>query len=172
MKPSTAKLLTSAGIVYIGFLIFARGFLPAELTLPIPFLAVPLALLVIILVTDLASRVTLPSNVPIPKPSRRFLGGELQSLTRQVEVASRASPSFFENVLLSRLRESLQEKVSLETGIEKEKVRKILADERLGPGLLGDNDLYRLLYSVPPARGQTRLKMLREAIVRIEAWKA
>ena len=172
MKPSTAKLLTFAGLVYIGFVIFVRGFLPAELALPIPLLVIPLALLVIILVSNLASRVTVPSNLPTPKPYRRFLGGDLRNLTRQVEVASRASPSFFEDVLLSRLRESLQEKVSLETGFEKEKVRKILADERQGPGLLRDKTLYRLLYSAPPGRGQTRLKMLREAIARVEAWKA
>ncbi len=172
MKRRTAKLLAFASIVYIGFLIFVRGFLPQDLSLPIPFLVVPLGLLVIILVGDLASRVTVPFNVPVPKPSKRFLGGDLRNLTRQVEVGSRASPSFFENVVLNRLRESLEEKVSLETGIEREKVRKIFADERLALGLLRENTLYRLLYSAPPPKGRARLKMLREAIGRIEAWKA
>lgn len=172
MKRSTAKLLAFASIVYVGFLIFVRGFLPPELTLPIPFLVIPLALLVIILVGDLASRMTVPSNVPVPKPYKRFLGGDLRSLTRQVEVGSRASASFFENVVLNRLRESLEEKVSLETGIEREKARKILADQRLGPGLLKDNTLYRLLYGLPPSKGRARLKMLEEAVARIEAWKA
>lgn len=172
MKRSTLKLLAVAGLVYIGFLIFIRGFLSPEFTAPIPFLVIPLVLLVLILINDLASRAMVPSKIPAPKPSGKFLGREVESLTRQVEVAFRASPDYFETVLLNRLRESLVEKVSLETGMAKDRVREVLVDGRLGPNLLGDQLLHRLLYSTPLPNGQTRLKMLRETIALIEAWKA
>jgi hypothetical protein len=89
-----------------------------------------------------------------------------------VEVASRASEAYFETILLNRLRDILVEKVSLETGIEKENVKQDLADAVKGPALVRDVPLYRLLYSSTPLKGAMRVKMLREAIDGIEAWKA
>jgi hypothetical protein len=82
------------------------------------------------------------------------------------------SHAYFESILLNRLRDILVEKISLETGIEKEKVRRQLADRVMGPALVRDRPLYRLLYSSTPPVGATRVKMLREAIDGIEAWKA
>ncbi len=96
---------------------------------------------------------------------------DMQSLTRQVEVAGRSSPGYFDTVLRNRLRDLLIEKVSLETGMERESVRRTLADERQGPLLLGDFALYRLLYYPPARKSEARLQMLRETIDRIESWK-
>ena len=82
------------------------------------------------------------------------------------------SQAYFESILLSRLRDIFAEKVSLETGIEKENVKRELADAVRGPALVGNEPLYRLLYSSTPSKRATRVRMLREAIDGIEAWKA
>ncbi len=96
----------------------------------------------------------------------------MQYLARQVEVAAKASPAYFESILLNRLRDLLAEKVSLETGMEKESLKRILADDRLGPRLLKDQEMYALLYYPPPRSAETRLETLRRAIDRIKRWKA
>lgn len=96
---------------------------------------------------------------------------DVQSLTRQVEVAGRSSPAYYDTVLGKRLRHLLVEKVSLETGMERELVRKTLAEERQGPRLLRDFVLYKLLYYPPARNSAARLQMLRETIDRIESWK-
>lgn len=96
----------------------------------------------------------------------------MQYLSRQVAVASSGSQAYFESILLSRLRDIFAEKVSLETGIEKENVKQELADAVKGPALVGNGPLYRLLYNSTPSNGATRVRMLREAIDAIEAWKA
>lgn len=97
---------------------------------------------------------------------------DVRSLTRQVAVAGNASTAYFETILRNRLRDLLAEKVSLETGMEKEFVTKTLADDRQGPLLLKDPKTYELLYYPPPRSPDSRLQMLREIIDRIEAWKA
>ena len=96
----------------------------------------------------------------------------MQYLSRQVEVASSGSQAYFESILLNRLRDILAERISLETGIERENVKQEVADAVKGPALVGNRRLYRLLYSSTPSKGATRVKMLREAIDGIEAWKA
>jgi len=95
----------------------------------------------------------------------------VQLLTKQVEVALSASQAFFETILLTRLRDLFVEKASLEMGIEKEKVKRQLADGQLGLGLVGNLGFYGLLYGSPPRKAAARVKMLREAIDGIEAWK-
>lgn len=92
-------------------------------------------------------------------------------MTRQIDVATHASSDYFESILLLRLREILVNKVSLETGLEREGVLGLLGDYRLGVGLLRDERLYRLLYSKPGGRGAARVRMLEETVERIEAWK-
>jgi len=104
--------------------------------------------------------------------SRGVRARDVQSLTRQVKVAGNASPAYFEAVLRDRLRDLLAEKVSLETGLEKDSVKKALADDKLGPRLLKDPETYALLYYPPPRSPNSRLQMLREIIDRIEGWKA
>ena len=97
---------------------------------------------------------------------------DVQSLTRQVEVAGNASPAYFETILRNRLRDLLAAKVSLETGMEKDSVKKALGDNQLGPRLLKDPKTYALLYYPLPRSPHSRLQMLREIIDRIEGWKA
>jgi hypothetical protein len=60
----------------------------------------------------------------------------------------------------------------LETGMEKDSVKRALADSQLGPRLLKDPKTYALLYYPPPSSAESRLQMLREIIDRIEGWKA
>ncbi len=172
MRRSTLKLLVAASSVYVLFLIFLRSLVPETITPSITLLALPLIILTLILVSDLSHRATAPSETPARKSPRRFQARDVQYLSRQVEVASVGSQAYFESILLSRVRDILVEKVSLETGIEKEKVKQELADPVKGSALVSDGPLYRLLYSSTPPKGATRVKMLREAIDGIEAWKA
>jgi len=172
LRRSTLKLLVIASGVYVLFLVLLRSFIPQTLTPSITLLAVPLIILALILVSDLSYRATAPSKTPVQRRLRRFQARDVQYLSRQVEVASSGSQAYFESILLSRLRDILVEKVSLETGIEKENVKQQLADAVQGPALVGNGPLYRLLYSSTPPKGTTRVKMLREAIDGIEAWKA
>ncbi len=171
MRRGPLKRLILASGVYIFFLIFLRSLVPEELTPSINLLAIPLVILALFLARDLFYRSAMPSETPMQTGSRRFRARDVQLLTRQVEVASSASQAFFETILLARLRDLFAEKVSLEMGVEKEKVKRQLVDGRLGPALVGDQGLYRLLYSSPPRRAAARIKMLRETIDRIEAWK-
>ena len=126
----------------------------------------------LILVSDLSFRATTPSKTTARPKIRRFQARDVQYLSRQVDVATVGSQAYFESTLVSRLRDILAEKVSLETGIDKEHVKHELADPVKGPALVRDEPLYRLLYSSTPPKGAARIMMLREAVDRIEAWKA
>jgi hypothetical protein len=172
LRRSTLKLLVLASAVYVLFLVFLRSLVPETGTPTLTLLGLPLIILVVILVSDLSYRATAPSKIPARRTLRRFQARDVQYLSRQVEVASMGSQEYFELILLTRLREIFAEKVSLETGIEKENVKQELANELKGPTLVRERQLYTLLYSSTPPKGATRIKMLREAIDRIEAWKA
>ncbi len=171
MRRTTLRLLIIASGVYVLFLIFLRSLIPETLTPSVTLLVLPLIMLLLILVSDLSLRATTPSKTPVRMRVRRFEARDVQYLTRQVEVASKGSPAYFDTILLSRLRDVLVEKVSLETGIEKENVKRELADSTKGPKLVGNVPLYRLLYSSTAPKGAMRIKMLRETIDGIEAWK-
>lgn len=106
-------------------------------------------------------------DIPERIPAR-----DVQFLTQQVEVGAGSSTGYFENIVLSRVRGLLDEKVSLETGLDRKRVKEILANEREGIRLLSDKELYNLLYVLRPSSGKARLKLLKETIDRIEAWKA
>jgi hypothetical protein len=172
LRRGTLKLLVLASGVYVLFLVFLRSFVPETITPSITLLALPLIMLALILVSDLSYRATAPSKTPAQTRIRRFQARDVQYLSRQVEVASRGSQAYFESILLSRLRDILIEKVSLETGIEKDNVKQELVDAVKGPALVGNGPLYRLLYSSTTPKSAMRVKMLREAIDGIEAWKA
>ncbi len=171
MKRETLKLLILASAGYYAVLFFARSFFPGDFTPPLYFLVGPLLLFVLILVSDLSYRATVPTEARVKNPPSRKLAREVQELTRQIEVGSAASPGYFENVMLARLREILVEKVSLEIGMEPERVRESMGNPRLGTRLLGNDTLYRLLYNPPQARGPARVKLLEDAIALVEAWK-
>jgi len=74
--------------------------------------------------------------------------------------------------VLDRLREALVEKVSLETGMDKKDVKRILTNRQEAGTILRDPELLRLLYTEAPKKGNERLTMLRETVDHIEAWKA
>lgn len=172
MKRGTLRLLGLASALYVAFLIFVRSLLPENVAPSIPLLAAPLILFVLILSSDLSYHATIPSHEPPRASSQRIPARDVQFLTEQVAVGVTASGSYFDGIVLSRLREVLGDKVSLETGLEKKTVKEMLAKPTEGVRLLGDRELYKLLYSRPPSRGKARLEMLTETIERIEGWKA
>lgn len=161
-----------ASAVYLFLLLILRIVVPEALTSTVTLLALPLVLFAMILAVDLADRATFPSETLSQEGPRVLRARDVQSLTRQVGVAAKASPAYFENILRGRLRDLLVEKVSLETGMEKEEVKRALLDDKLGPRLLRDPRTYALLYYAPPPTAEQRLQMLREIIDRIEGWKA
>jgi hypothetical protein len=164
--------LAFASAVYLFLLLLLRSVIPEALTPTVTLLALPLVLFAMILAVDLSDRATVPSETMADENPGILRARYVQSLTRQVGVAAKASPAYFENILRSRLRDLLAEKVSLETGMEKDEVKRALADDKLGPRLLRDSRTYALLYYAPPPRADQRLQMLREIIDRIEGWKA
>ena len=172
MKRKTLRLLIIASGIYLSLVLVLRSLIPEALTPTGSLLAFPLFVLAILLVVDLSSRATPTSEINARKTARRMRARDLQYLTRQVEVAAKASPAYFESILLNQLRDLLAEKVSLEIGMEKESLKRILADERLGPRLLRDQEIYALLYYPPPSSPKARLETLRQAIERIERWGA
>jgi hypothetical protein len=130
----------------------------------------PLIILALILVSDLSDRAVVPAKNLIRAKARRVRARDVQFLSKQVEVASRSSGEFFES-LLSRLRGLMVEKVILETGVDRERVKRDLENGMLGPTLIGLK-LYGLLYGSLPPRGVARVKMLKEVVDGIEAWNA
>ncbi len=172
MKRSTLTLLVLASAFYLFLLTVFRNIVPESAVPSLSLLAIPLILLALILTLDLRHRSTTPMETKAREDSRTLRARDVQSLTRQVEVAGNASPAYFETILQNRLRDLLAEKVSLETGMEKDSVKKMLADNKLGPRLLKDLRTYELLYYPPPRSPGSRLQMLREIIDRVEAWKA
>jgi hypothetical protein len=171
MRKNTVRLIVAGSAVYFTVLLFSRGLFASGYEPRLYLLVAPLLLLLVILAGDLASRATTPRETPAGLVTGRVMSMEVQHLTRQIQVASRASRSYFENVLLSRLRNILLEKACLETGICREKVQGLLGDPGLGPGFLKDPELYRLLYTPAGATGQARVSLLLEAVRRVEAWK-
>ena len=161
-----------ASAVYLFLLLVLRSVIPEAQTSTVTLLALPLVLFVMILAVDLADRATFPSETRVLENPRILRARDVQSLTRQVGVAAKSSPAYFDNILRNRLRDLLAEKVSLETGMEKDNVKRALADDTLGPRLLRDSRTYALLYYTPPPKAEARLQMLREIIERIEGWKA
>lgn len=172
MKRRTLRLLVFASAVYVLLLVLLRSLVPEALTSTVTLLALPLVLLALIIAVDLSDRATIPSETVAREDPRSLRARDVQFLTRQVEVAAKASPAYFETILRGRLRDLLVEKVSLETGLGNEYVKRTLADRDLGPRLLKDPEIYKLLYYSPPRGGEARLQLLRQIIDRIEGWKA
>ena len=171
MKRSSLTFLAFVSGVYLLLLLVLRSIVPEALAPTLPLIALPLIVLALILTLNLSDRSTARSGSKVQKLPRRMGALDVQSLTRQVEVASRSSPAYYDMVLGKRLRDLLVEKVSLETGMERELVRRTLANDKQGPRLLRDSALYKLLYYPPVRKSAARLQMLRETIDRIEGWK-
>lgn len=172
MKRSTLTLLLLASSFYLLLLFLFRNAIPESVTPTLPLLALPLLSIALILTWDLHSRSTSPIKLKVQESAGRLRARDVQSLTRQVEVSGRASPAYFDTILRSRLREVLIQRVCLETGLERDSVKKTLGDRILGAQLLMDQRMYELLFYPPPSGSGSRIQMLREIIERIEAWKA
>ena len=145
--------------------------MPTGSSFPLYFLAVPLLVVLIMMVSDLSGRATVPAKQGRRLKAGRMLAWDIERLTRQIEVGSMASRDYYNSVLLEKLRGILVEKVCLETGMEREQVRDALKNGIFGPALLRDKELYRLLYTGAPVPGSGRVDLLEQAIVAIEAWK-
>lgn len=171
MKRATFLLVIAASIVYYAVLFFGQSFLPSNFSAPAFFLAAPLLVLVLILLGDMSSRATVPVEVQAPSMPSRKLSRDVQELARQIEVGTDSSPAYFQQVVLARLREALIGKVAVETGMEVERVREVLANPHLGPGLLRDGRLYGLLYSAPSGKGPARVRLLEDMVALVESWK-
>jgi len=172
LKRKTLRVLVLASGIYLSLVFLFQGLTPEALSPPVSILAFPLVIFAVLLAMDLSGRATHPSEIRAKESPRRLRARDVAYLTRQVEVAAKASPAYFETILLNRLRDLLAEKVSLETGLEKESLKEALADQKLGPRLLGEQETYALLYYPPPRSAEARLETLRRAIDRIERWKA
>lgn len=158
--------------IYVLLLFFFRSLVPETLSPTVSLLALPLIILALAVAVDLSDRATRPARTKVRGVPKRLRARDVQFLTRQIEVAAKASPGYFDTILRVRLRDLLTEKVSLETGMERESVKRVLADRNIGPRLLRDSELYKLLYYSPPRGPEARLQLLREIINRIEGWKA
>jgi hypothetical protein len=168
---STVKLLFWAAVAYGVLLILLRGVFPSESTPTISVTAIPLIVIIVMIVRDLAGRSTSPTARRTITTSTAFRGDPVQFLGGQLKVAASASNSYFENVVRARLKELLTAKISIETGLENDKVRLLLSDPKEGPRLLEDASLYRILYGPTPQVGIARMNMIGEAIDLIGAWK-
>ena len=171
MKRSTVELVLVVSALYFALLFIFRGLLPAESSLPAYLLALPLLLVVLVLAGDLSGRASVPTEPKLRVVEGRRLDRRVKQLTQQIEVGARSSKSYYETVVLTKLRDLLVEKVSLETGMERSLVQEILKDQTRGPVLLGSMELYRLLYSGAPAPGPGRVKLLERIAGMVEEWK-
>ncbi len=172
MKRSTLQPIIVLSAVYLAILIAGQSLLPAAFNAPLYFLLGPLLLAVVLLIKDLSRKAAVPTENRGGKRIGRRIGWKVQTLTNQIRIAEKASLQYYDAVLVSRLREILVEKVTLETGIERERIAETLKNGALGPGLLRDGELYMLLYCATPDRGAARVRGLERAVELIEAWKA
>jgi hypothetical protein len=167
----TVRLLVWSAVAYSLVLVLTRGIIPSESAPAISLTAIPLIVMVVMIVRDLADRSTTPTVNRSMIASPSFQGTHLQFLSGQFRVAASASNSYFANVVQSRLRELLTAKVAVEMSLEHEMVRLILSDPMQGERLLKDETLYRMVYGPPPQGARARMRMIGDAIDLIGAWK-
>lgn len=170
MKRSTITLLFWSAIAYAAILLVARGILPPDSTPSTSLVAIPLVIIVIILILDMARRSTISTETIADPTKETFRGRQVQFLSRQIYVTAEASASYFDEVVRGRLIELLITKASLESGLERETVLQVLSDHKKGSKFLHDDALYKLLYSAAPEKGRARLEMVKAAVDHIEAW--
>lgn len=172
MNRQTIKFLFWVVIVYLAILLVTRGIVPDNSTPTISITAVPLIIMAIVLIRDLTRRAVQPEDSRKIVPSQTRTGNDLKFLTRQIEATFGASESYFVDIVMTRLKELLVTKASLETGVQIDSVRRILSDSIHGPEFLGNRVLYKLLYSEAPRIGKSRIYMIQKTVELIENWKA
>lgn len=167
---NTVRLLFWSAVAYAVLLVLIRGVFPSESTPTISLTGIPLVVIVVMIARDLARKSTSPTTSKAMSTNARFRGNLVQFLSGQFRVAASASSSYFENVVRARLKELLTAKVALETGLERETVRRLLSDPTRGPGFLEDEPLYRMLYGPVPQSRIARMNVIGDAIDLIGAW--
>lgn len=168
---NTVRLLFWSAVAYGILLVLIRGIFPSESAPTLSLTGIPLIVIVVVIVRDLARKSTSPVLHRTRETSVAFRPNPVHFLSGQFRVAATASNSYFENVVQGRLRELLTAKIALETGQSTETVRRILSDRSQGPRLLEDQSLYRMLYGPAPRRGPARINMIGDAIDLIGVWK-
>jgi hypothetical protein len=163
------KLLFWSVIAYTVLLLLVRGALPSNSAPSLFFVGIPLIVIAAIIVRDLSGRSTNPTITRrISNPST-IAEDPVAFLSGQIRIASDATDSYFETVVRARLKELLITKVALETGIEKDNVRRKLSDPARGRVILGNDELYNALYGPIPT-GWNRISMIEKALDWIGAW--
>lgn len=167
----TFRLLFWSAVAYAVLLVLVDGLFPSEATSSLPVTGIPLIVITVIIARDLTKRSTEPSvrKMSIERPTMK--GNPVQFFSGQIKVATNASESYFEDVIRSRLKELLVTKVSVETGLDPENVRQLLAKPRTGLQLLNDEALYAILYGPIPETSIRRIGLVSDAIDLIGAWK-
>jgi len=164
------KLLLSCVVAYAILLVLIRGLFPPQSSATLSLVGVPLLIIAAIIARDLARRSTGPTISPRNLASSRITEDPVKFLSGQIRVASGATDSYFEKIVRTRLRELMITKVALEKGSDRDMVRRLLSDPNNGPKLLGNNELYALLYGPLPST-RIRTEMINKAVEMIGAWK-
>ncbi len=166
-----ARLLFWCAVAYGILLLLVIGAVPSEPTPSLSLAGIPLVVIAIILARDLARRSAVST---VTRTSGSYSGPKedpVRFLSGQIRVAAIASDSYFENVIRARLKELLITKTTLETGLDRDAVRRALSDREQGPEVLHDTELYWLLYGPVPETGLARIDMVAKTVDMMGAWK-
>jgi hypothetical protein len=163
------KLLFWCGIAYAVLLLLVRGVFPSNSAPSLFLVGIPLIVVVAIIVRDMSGRSTNPILIRRVSNPSTFAEDPVAFLSGQIRIASTATDSYFETAVRARLKELLITKVALETGMERDNLRRKLSDPVQGPKIVGNDELYNALYgSLPP--GWKRISMIDRALDWIGAW--
>jgi hypothetical protein len=167
----TTKLLFSIAVAYAVLLLLTTGLFASRTTSALPLTGIPLILITLLIVRDLAQRST---DTPTEQPSTSetvLKMDPVHFLSNQIRGAADASDSYFDDIVRVRLKELLITKITVETGMEPDEVRRTLSFSRTGLELVGDPTLYRILYGPVPTSKQKRIEVVRNAVELIGDWK-
>ncbi len=129
-------------------------------------------MIAVIIARDLSRRSTKPSKIQTVAAPRGPTEDPLQFMSGQIRVAATSSESYFDSLVRARLRDLLITKVALETGEEKEAIRRAMSDPEEARRLLHDERLYSAVYGPVPTVGGRRTQMISDAIDMIGEWKS
>jgi hypothetical protein len=133
-------------------------------------IAIPLFIMAVIIIRDMGLRSTRHNEAVAEKILKTGRGRQVEFLRRQIEVTAGASASYFEDMVRARLIDLLVNRASLEWGLEREEVIRIMSDSNKWRMFLKNDELYRLLYSPILEQGGARIAMIKKAVDLIEAW--
>lgn len=157
-------------IAYAALLLLVRGVFPSDAAPSLFLVGIPLIVVAVIIVRDMSRRSTNPmeahrtSSIPYA-----IAEDPVGSLSGRIRIASTATDSYFETVVRAKLKELLITKVALETGAEKDSLRRELSDPARGRRILDNDELYLALYGPIPT-GRNRISMIEKIVDWIGAW--